>query len=205
MMRLRFSGKGGKGNYAMEELNSMTKEQMENELRLMRKKAVTSGILSGCAAVAAIFTIITEYLIVVVGFLVTAPVAGKLSGRAAKRSGAVKKVLGESVITDAIRDVLGDDVEYNPAGALAPGGVVVPFSYEHSSGSHHIKSVYTGVNIELGSIKLLYEHPYTQEETAEIVTDELVRFGGPWIICDFGKKPAFGVYIFEWTKKTTKL
>ncbi|MCI7813991.1 MAG: DUF3137 domain-containing protein [Robinsoniella sp.] len=30
--------------------------------------------------------------------------------------------IGESVINGAIRDVLGDDVEYNPLGVLKPGG-----------------------------------------------------------------------------------
>lgn len=184
----------------------MTNEQIETKLKFTLIKATIPRILTWCAVAAIILTlVITEDLIKALGFLVIAIVVGKLSGRATERSGEIKEILGENVITDVIRDVLGDDVEYNPVGALAPGGVVVPFSYDHSSGSHHIKTVYTGVNIELGSIKLLYEHRYTQEETGETVIDELVRFRGPWIICDFGKKPACGVYISEWTKKDRKI
>lgn len=37
MILLRFRGKHEKGNDGMEELNGMTKEQMEDELRFMRR------------------------------------------------------------------------------------------------------------------------------------------------------------------------
>lgn len=102
MILLRFSEKHKKGNDGMEELNGMTKEQQEDELRLMRKKAVTSGILSGCAAVAAIFTIITEYLIVVLGFLVTAVVLGIRARQAAQSAGEIKRRLEYETETDHI-------------------------------------------------------------------------------------------------------
>ena len=184
----------------------MTNEQIEAKLKFTLIKATIPRILTWCAVAAVILTlVITKDLIKALGYLVIAIVVGKLSGWATKRSGEIKEILGENVITNVIRDVLGNDVEYNPVGTLAPGGVVVPFSYDHSSGSHHIKTVYTGVNIELGSIKLLYEHRYTQEETGEIVIDDLERFRGPWIICDFGIKPACGVYISEWTKVGRKV
>ena len=253
----------------MEELNGMTKEQQEDELRLMRKKAVTSGILSGCAAVAAIFTIITEYLIVVLGFLVTAVVLGIRARQAAQSAGEIKRRLEYETETDQIdaefrsmrtkvlimrilthgftvtgllslfitqnvvimvgfwiialafgiptgraikkrnkikdrlvahvvgcvlRDVLGDNVEYDPSGEIKPDKAAAPFCFPAHKGKiwrldgrHHIKAAYNGVSLELGNL-------YLDEKNAGWQWDEAsygyILFQGPWLICDFGKRPA---------------
>ena len=74
MILLRFSGKYKKGNDDMEELNGMTKEQMEDELRFMRKKAVTSGILTHGFIVAGILSLfITANVLIMLGFWIIAP------------------------------------------------------------------------------------------------------------------------------------
>ncbi len=177
------------------------------KLKFLYIKGTITRILTWCAVAVIILTlVITENLIIALGFLVIAIVVGKQSGRATKRSGEIKELLGESAINDAIRDVLGDDVEYNPVGSLKPGSVEVPFDYERSFGEHHIKTAYNGVNIELGSIILLDFYESLHEETGESMVTALDRFKGPWLICDFGKKPACGVYIFpSGQKKAAKI
>ncbi|MGM9651719.1 MAG: DUF3137 domain-containing protein [Faecousia sp.] len=275
MMRLQFSVKHEKGNDGMEELNGMTKEQLKDELRFMRKKAVTSGILAGCAAVAAIFTIITEYLIVVAGFLVIAVVFGIRARQAAQCAGEIKRRIEHETETDQInaelrsmrtkvlvmrilthgftvtgflslfitqnvlimvcfwiialafgiptgraikkrnkikdrlvahvagcvlRNGLGDDVEYKPSGELKPDKEAAPFCFPaeknkiwRTYGWYSIKAAYNGLNIELGNI-------YIDEKESGWQWDEAsfggrVLFNGPWLICDFGRKPACTVTV----------
>ena len=185
----------------MEKRKTMTTEQIEAKLKYMRIKATITRVLAWCA-VAAIFLslAITQNLLIALGFLVIALVFGIPAGRAIRKRDEIYELLGESVINDVIRDVLGDGVEYNPVGALTPGSVAVPFHYTHSSGKHHIKTVCNGVNIELGSI-ILYEEYEEVDDVAYRGIQHNVLFRGPWLICDFGKKPACDVYISEWSKK----
>lgn len=252
----------------MEELNGMTKEQLEDELGFMRKKAVTRGILAGCAAVAAIFTIMTGYFVVVVGFLIIAVVFGIRARQAAQCAGEIKRRLEYETETDQIdaefrsmrtkvlvlrilthgftvtgflsliitqnvlimlgfwiialafgiptgrainkrnkikdrlvthvvgcvlRDVLGGDVEYNPSGELKPDKASAPFCFPirkyrvwRLNAWYSIKAAYNGVNIELGNI-------YLDEKESGWQWDEAsygyVLFQGPWLICDFGRRP----------------
>lgn len=177
--------------------NVMTKEEMESELKFMRIKVTIYRILThGSLAAIIISLIITENILIAMCFLISAVVFGRPAGRAIRKRNENHKLLGDRVIREVIREVLGDDVEYNPEEALKPGDVLVPFYYEHSDGWHHIKTAYKGVNIELGNIIL-----YIEEEDNEYGKHVHVRFKGPWIICDFGKKPAHNVYISERTKK----
>ena len=65
---------------------------------------------------------------------------------------------------------------------------------------YHIKTVYNGVNIEMSNI-ILYEVYEEVDDVAYRGHQNNVLFRGPWLICDFGKKPACDVYISEWTKR----
>ncbi|MGN0332330.1 MAG: DUF3137 domain-containing protein [Lachnospiraceae bacterium] len=179
----------------------MTTEQIEAKLKYMRIKATITRVLAWCA-VAAIFLslAITQNLLIALGFLVIALVFGIPAGRAIRKRDEIYELLGESVINDVIRDVLGDGVEYNPVGALTPGSVAVPFHYTHSSGKHHIKTVCNGVNIELGSV-ILYEEYEEVDDVAYRGIQHNVLFRGPWLICDFGKKPACDVYVSQRSKR----
>lgn len=188
----------------MDEKKMMTKEQIEAKLKSMRIKAIIYRILTWSAVAAVILAIaITKILPIALCFLIIAVLFGKPAGRAISRMNDIQSLLGESVINDAIRDVLGYDVEYNPVDALKPSGVVVPFSYDRSEGKHYIKTVHKGVNIELGSIMLIKDTE-TADDGGNTHPDELVMFRGPWLICDCGRKPACDVYISQWTKNDHK-
>ena len=119
----------------MEEKKMMTTEQIEAKLKYMRNKATITRVLTWCAVAAIILSlIITQNLLIALGFMVIALVFGIPAGRAIRKRTNIYELLGESVINEVVRDVLGDGVEYNPVGALNPGSVVVPFRYECSDG-----------------------------------------------------------------------
>ena len=186
-----------KGEMIMREKQTITNEQLEVKLKSLRVKATFNRILTYITlAVFVLALFFWRNILAVVVSIVMVFVFRKLASRS---NGKIKKLLSENVINDVVKKLLGDTVEYNPSGALNPGGIVVPFSYCRSSGSHHIKAVYNGVNIELGNINLIDEEERTDEEG--ITRHETsTRFRGPWIICDFGKKPACNVYISECTE-----
>ncbi|MDO4485727.1 MAG: hypothetical protein Q4C46_03930 [Bacillota bacterium] len=185
----------------MKEKNMMTTEQIEARLKSMRIKVTIYRILTyGDLAAIILSLVITKILLIALGFLIIALVFGIPAGQAIRKRDEIKNLLGESVINGVIRDVLGDDLEYNPVGALNPGSVVVPFRYECLDGKYHIKTVYNGVNIEMSNI-ILYEVYEEVDDVAYRGHQENVLFRGPWLICSFGKKPACDVYISEWTKR----
>ncbi|MGN0394526.1 MAG: DUF3137 domain-containing protein [Coprococcus sp.] len=183
----------------------MTTEQIESKLKFMRIKVTIYRILTyGPGAATILSLVITENFLIFWSFLVTALVFVIPTNRTIKKIDEMKKLLGERVINSVIRDVLGYDVEYNPVGVLNPGSVVVPFHYKSSDGDHHIKTVYNGVKIELGNVILYDKCRYYEGEFSSTVYSTVVQFRGPWLICDFGKKPACNVYISERTNKGRK-
>ena len=181
----------------MNEKQMMTNEQLEAKLKSLRVKAMFNRILSYVAL--AVFVLALFFLQNIPAVIVSIVMVFVFRKLASMSNGKIKKLLSKNIINDVVRKLLGDTVEYNPSGALNPGGIVVPFSYCRSSGSHHIKAVYNGVNIELGNINLIDEEEIPDEEGS--TRNEIsLRFKGPWIICDFGKKPACNVYISEYTE-----
>ncbi|MGN0165511.1 MAG: DUF3137 domain-containing protein [Lachnospiraceae bacterium] len=178
-----------------------TTEQVEADLNFLRIKVTIYRILThGFFAAAFISFAVTLNFFIFLGVLIIAVMFGIPTGRVITRRNKTQEYLSVCVIKEVIRDILGDDVEYNPEGSLNPGSVMVPFHYEVSRGRHHIKTVYNGVNIELGNIVLCVD-----EKDYEEGNRTWVNFCGPWIICDFGKKPACDVYISEGTDKDRKL
>lgn len=185
----------------MEDNKRMTTEQAEARLKSMRIKVTIYRILTYSAVAAIILSLaITQNLLIAVGFMVIALIFGIPAGRAIRKRDKNYKLLVKSVIDEVVRDVLGDGVEYDPVGAFTPGSVAVPFHYTHSSGDRHIKTVCNGVNIELGSV-ILYEEYEEVDDVAYRGIQHNVLFRGPWLICDFGKKPACDVYVSQRSKR----
>lgn len=184
----------------------MTTERLEARFRAMYLAGRIARILTWCGVAAIILTLaIRKDLLIALGYLFIAVVIGKVAGWVSNRSTQYKTILAESAAGDVVRSVLGEGAQYHPAGALNPGGVVVPFHYERTFGEHHIKTSYKGVNLELGSVKLLDESESLHEQTAERVVTVLVRFLGPWLICDFQDKPACNVYVSQRTKRDSNV
>ena len=183
----------------MQEEKTMTKEQLDARLKSMCIKVIILRILTHGLVVVGLLAVPQNFFITL-ACLIVVPVFGIPAGRAIRKRNEIKKQLSESVIDSAVGDVLGYGAEYNSSGELKPGRVVVPIGYEGSASMHHIKTVYNGVNIELSNIIL-----YKKYKESEYGTKTYVRFRGPWIICDFGKKPACGVYISEWGKLDRKV
>lgn len=181
----------------MKEYEMMTTDQIVEKLKIMRIKVIILRILT-YGFVLLGFLFVPRNFFISMGCWIIAPVFGIPAGRAIRKRDKMKKQFRENIIYSELRNVLGDDVEYNPEGGLKPSKVEYPNKYDGVGGYHHIKTFYNGVNVELGSIFL-----YEEENDSEYGTKTYVRFRGSWIICDFGRKPACDIYISEKTKNSS--
>ncbi|MGM9625688.1 MAG: DUF3137 domain-containing protein [Eubacteriales bacterium] len=180
-----------------EEIPTMTKEELEAELRSVHSKVTLGNILVYGGGAAMIIMCCLKNVPWFIFFLVILFVGGIVWS---KNAGKEKKLLSDHLIRDVLKEVLGDHVDYNPWGHISPGSMVFPFSYNIKGGSDHIKTVYNGLNIELGDVELIDESDVVDEE-GNTKKERATVFHGQWLICDFGKELAGEVYISEWTKK----
>ena len=197
LLTSRATKRSDKIGHALDNVTST--EQMDTRLQFMRIKVIILRILTHGLLVTGILAVPMNFFITL-ACLIIAPVFGIPTGRAIRRRDEVKEILGRRVSSSVVRDVLGYDVEYDPAGALTPGSVVIPPHYDRAKGTHHISTVCNGVNIEMGSIMLL-EDTETTDAGGNPLPHVNVQFRGPWVICDYGRKPACSVFISERTKK----
>lgn len=198
----------------MEQNWMMTKEQMDNKLKSMNTKVLILRILTHGLIVIGLLTVPKNFFISLLCWLI-APAFGIPLGRIIKKRREAKKEFVYHVAGCVLRDVLGDDVEYNPLGELKPDKEAAPFSFPIPKdriwelvGDYHIKATYNGVNFELGSI-------YINENEANRAWNEsssgCTLFHGPWLICDFGRKPECVVsvstksYLFSMKKRIVKI
>ena len=182
----------------MEEKQTMTSKELESELQSLRAQERISNILLSACGVGLLIACLLKNIPLVVICIVGAFFCAIRSNDA---SGKIKKTLSENITRSVIREVLGDDVEYNPWGTISPGSMVFPFTYNTTSGSDHIMANYNGLEIELGDIELQDEGETTDEETGVTTTSRHTWFKGQWLTCDFGKKLSGQVYISQRSKK----
>ncbi|MGN0999004.1 MAG: DUF3137 domain-containing protein [Faecousia sp.] len=169
----------------MEEQQTMTNEQLESEIKSLKTKKIFIDILSYCSiAIMVFFWYFSEEAAIGFIFMIAAVVFFIMSASYEKK---IKKILSDNIISNVLKEALGDTMEYNPGGRVEPGYMVFPFSHNVATGSDHIKAVYKGLNIELSDIELIEETESTNEEG---VTEKssITHFKGQWLICDFGKE-----------------
>lgn len=199
VLRIRATKSIDKISKSLEDASTMVR--VEANLKFLRIKVTVFRVLThGSVAVAFILLAVTKNFLIFLGLLIIALAFGVPTGRMIRKRNETQNHLGERVLNEVIRNLLGNDVEYDPSGVVKPGSMLVPFHYEKVSGEHHIKTVYNGVNMELSNTRL-----YVEETDNEYGTRSLFRFHGPWLICDFGRKPACNVYISARPKKDNKL
>lgn len=184
----------------MEEKQMMTNNELESQIQSLRSKESICKILTYVCGGGMILMFLTGMIPIAIILLVASLVCGYQLSNA---TSTLKKTLSDNIVGSVIKEVLGDDVEYNPWGKINPGSMVFPFSYNAAEGSDHIKAVYNGLNIELGDIELIDEQEYTDED-GHTETSRISQFKGQWLTCDFGKELAGEVYISEWGKKDRK-
>lgn len=181
----------------MEENQMMINKELEAQLQSLRSKELICKILTYACGAGMILMFIFGIIPIGLIFLVGALVSGYQLSNA---TSTLKKTLSDNIISSVVKEVLGDDVEYNPWGRISPGSMVFPFSYNTTDGSDHIKAVYKGLNIELGDIELINEQEDTNEN-GQTEKSSITQFKGQWLTCDFGKELAGEVYISEWGRK----
>lgn len=103
----------------MEENRMVTKEQMDNKLKAMNTKVLILRILTHGLIVIGLLTVPVNFFITLLCWII-APAFGIPLGRVIKKRNETKKELVNCVVGCVLRDVLGDDVEYNPLGELKP-------------------------------------------------------------------------------------
>ena len=75
-----------------------------------------------------------------------------------KKRNKISNQLADNVIGYVLRDVFGDDVEYDLSGEFKPDKEAAPLYFQvpkgrvwETKGRYNIKAAYNGVNIELGN------------------------------------------------------
>lgn len=167
-----------------EEMPVMPAGQLEDRLRLLRVKArLTKGLSVFCSVMSFLLWILQNVALFFLGLVATSVFAAM----AAASSHELKRLLVRHIIQDALTEVLGEVVEYDPAGRLERGTMVFPFAYHMVSGSDHIKAVYKGLSVELSDIAI---------KSASKRNGSKEDFKGQWLICDFGRELACELRLF---------
>lgn len=175
----------------------ITNDNLEKEIKSLRASAKILKIISKITFV--IGGIIVFLGMIPVGIILII-ISGILEIVTDKNSKKIKSLLSDNIVDDVLKEVLGDNVEYNPGGCIHPGSIVFPFSYDTYEGSDHIKANYKGLNIEMGDIRLIREDKYTDDDGIPQETSYNM-FIGQWLKCDFGKELSGDVYISEWESR----
>lgn len=128
----------------------------------MRTKVLILRILTHGFIVAGILSLfITANVLIMLGFWIIAPAFRIPTGRAIKKRNETKNRFVNCVVGCVLRDVLGDDVEYDPFGELKPDKEAAPFCFpvpawparegwvQEVFGRYHIKASYNGVNLHI--------------------------------------------------------
>lgn len=181
----------------MEEKQTMTNEQLEDEINSARRKDKISNLLISCAGVVLIPTFVLKIYPLAILAVVLLLLGASLYSNSQNRA---KNLISDNVIGGVLKEVLGEDVEYNPSGRMQPTAMEFPFSYDCSDGSDHIKAVYNGVSVELGDVVLMTETEY-EAENGEMATRRDTVFRGQWLSWNLGRELTGRVYVSEWTKK----
>ena len=181
----------------MEEKQTMTNEQLEDEINSARRKDKISNLLISCAGVVLIPTFVLKIYPLAILAVVLLLLGASLYSNSQNRA---KNLISDNVIGGVLKEVLEEDVEYNSSGRMQPTAMEFPFSYDCSDGSDHIKAVYNGVSVELGDVVLMTETEY-EAENGEMATRRDTVFRGQWLSWNLGRELTGRVYVSEWTKK----
>jgi len=182
----------------MEQKQIMTNKELESELQSLRtQERIYKFLLYACGAGILIMFYLKRIPLAVLCIVG----AFFFAIRSNNASGKIKKTLSENITRSVIREVLGDDVEYNPWGKIEPGSMVFPFTYNTSTGSDHIMADYKGLDIELGDIELIEKSETTQEEDGIASECRVTHFKGQWLTCDFGKELSGQVFVSQRKRK----
>ena len=181
----------------MEEKQMMTNEQLEAEINSARRKDKISNLLMSCAGVVLILTFVLKIYPLAILAVVLLLLGASLYSNSRSMT---KKLLSDNVISGVLKEMLGDDVEYNPSGRMQPTAMEFPFSYNCSDGSDYIKAVYKGVSVELGDVVLMTETEY-EAENGETATQRDIVFRGQWLSWNLGRELTGRVFVSQRPKK----
>ena len=181
----------------MEEKQMMTNERLEAEINSARRKDMLSNLLMSCAGVVLILTFVLKIYPLAILAVVLLLLGASLYSNSRSMT---KKLLSDNVISGVLKEMLGDDVEYNPSGRMQPTAMEFPFSYNCSDGSDYIKAVYKGVSVELGDVVLMTETEY-EAENGETATQRDTVFRGQWLSWNLGRELTGRVFVSQRTKK----
>ena len=141
----------------MEDMKIMTTEQLKNELNAMKNKILIMRIITHGLVILGLVAVPFNFFISLLCWII-APAFGIPLGRIIKKRNKISNQLADNVIGCVLRDVFGDDVEYDLSGEFKPDKEAAPLYFQvpkgrvwETKGRYNIKAAYNGVNIELGN------------------------------------------------------
>lgn len=176
----------------MEDMKIMTTEQLKNELNAMKNKILIMRIITHGLVILGLVAVPFNFFISLLCWII-APAFGIPLGRIIKKRNKISNQLADNVIGYVLRDVFGDDVEYDLSGEFKPDKEAAPLYFQvpkgrvwETNGMYNIKAAYNGVNIELGNY---YINEMEENHQWNESSSGCTLFNGPWLICDCGRKP----------------
>lgn len=184
----------------MKEKQTLTKEQLTAALGKHRALSVVFKILTCAAGLGTILLFSGDSTPLAFACLVLTFVFGYQMG---KHGQAVKTLLSDHIVSDALREVL-EEVEYTPSRGIPSelveaAGMVFPFEYNGSRGSDYIRGVYHGRKVALSNITLYQTESFYSEERSAWEERKEKKFQGQWLVCDLGNALSGPVRLSEST------
>ena len=170
----------------MEESIKLTEAELEAALKEHRSKAGIFKIVTYGAGIAMILFAAIGLIPVSILCLIIAMVG---SWRLDKHKGAVKKMLGDNIVTGTLHKVF-DAVEYDPFGKISgteidSAHMAFPFTHQGSGGSDLVRAAYKGQALTFSDVELFQIDSRYDEETQQWHETRQRVFQGQWLVCGF--------------------
>ncbi len=168
----------------MEESIKLTEAELEAALKAHRSKAGIFKIVTYGAGIAMILFAAMGLIPVSILCLIIA-MAG--SWQLSRHTGAIKKTLGDNVVTGALHRVF-DTVEYDPFGKISgteidSAHMAFPFTHQGSGGSDLVRAAYKGLPVTFSDVELFQIDSQYDEELQQWRDTKQRVFQGQWFVC----------------------
>lgn len=179
-------------------------EAQRAEIKKSRSLTTPGIILIVVGAILMLLSMMVLGVIAVVGGFVLVFMGFSASSKA---QDAIKRDVGNTLVRSTLEQVF-EDVWYSINGHISAKELrdtkLLPFGWDKTEGSDHIKATYKGLKLEMCDLELI-EVEETEDADGDTKTEENTVFRGLWLICDFGKTLSADLTLQEKVPTTSRI